>query len=123
MRSGLSAALEDHHFPPMRRASKMMPANARPPNASPKFRQSAPVNVPVWPERHREGYGKSNLWRFDEVEDEDEEKREEKMIPPHVIVARSHVTSSVFEGVGENAEREGFMQSAQRCFPKTGLIE
>ncbi|KAL0340944.1 UNVERIFIED_CONTAM: hypothetical protein Scaly_0533500 [Sesamum calycinum] len=123
MRSGLSAALEDHHFPPMRRASKMMPANARPPNASPKFRQSAPVNVPVWPERHREGYGKSNLWRFDEVEDEDEEKGEEKMIPPHVIVARSHVTSSVFEGVGRTLKGRDLCRVRNAVFQKTGLIE
>ncbi|KAK4403696.1 hypothetical protein Sango_0738200 [Sesamum angolense] len=121
MRSGLSAALEDHHFPPM--PLQMMPANARPPNASPKFRQSAPVNVPVWPERHREGYGKSNLWRFDEVEDDDEEKGEEKMIPPHVIVARSHVTSSVFEGVGRTLKGRDLCRVRNAVFQKTGLIE
>ncbi|KAK4436196.1 hypothetical protein Salat_0783300 [Sesamum alatum] len=120
--SGLSAALEDHHLPPMRRASKMMPVNARPANASPKFRQSAPVNVPVWPERHRESYSKSNLWRFDEVvEDEDEEKGE--MIPPHVIVARSHVTSSVFEGAGRTLKGRDLCKVRNAVFQKTGLID
>ncbi|KAL0452386.1 UNVERIFIED_CONTAM: hypothetical protein Slati_1216700 [Sesamum latifolium] len=61
--------------------------------------------------------------RFDEVEDEDEEKEEEEMIPPHVIVARSHVTFSVFEGAGRTLKGRDLCRVRNAVFQKTGLIE
>ncbi|KAK3022788.1 hypothetical protein RJ639_046890 [Escallonia herrerae] len=121
--SGLSAALADDHQPAVHRkqnlaAARMVPPVAQMRSESGRFHQSAPVNVPIWPKRV-ERYG--NLGGFDEVEDEAEE--EEEMVPPHEIVARSHVTFSVFEGVGRTLKGRDLCRVRNAVFQRTGFID
>lgn len=131
--SGLSAALTDDHHPLVRRkstlnpsvsatsAAKMIPPVFRSensnPNSYPKFHQSAPVNVPVWQKKDGPVGG---LDLFDEVEDELEG---EEMVPPHVMVAQSHVTYSVFEGVGRTLKGRDLRRVRNAVFQKTGFID
>ncbi|CAK9146520.1 unnamed protein product [Ilex paraguariensis] len=129
-KSGLSAALSDDHHPLVRRKSNLNPslsaasaAKAISPLRSEnlggvKFHQSAPVNVPMWPKKIG-GFG--NLGRFDEVDDEVDD--EEDMVPPHEIVARSHVTFSVFEGVGRTLKGRDLRRVRNAVFQKTGFID
>ncbi|KAL7214025.1 hypothetical protein ACSBR1_026448 [Camellia fascicularis] len=133
---GLSAALSDDHRPLVHRKPTLNPslsaataARTIPPvpllrsaAAAGKFPQSAPVNVPVWPKRVGE-FGVSNLGNFDEADEEDEEA-EEGMVPPHVIVARSHVTTfSVFEGVGRTLKGRDLRRVRNAVFQKTGFLD
>ncbi|CAN4085654.1 unnamed protein product [Withania somnifera] len=131
--SGLSAALTDDHHPLVRRkstlnpsvsatsAAKMIPPVFRSENSNPtsfpKFHQSAPVNVPVWKKKDGPVGG---LDRFDEVEDELES---DEMVPPHVLVAQSHVTFSVFEGVGRTLKGRDLRRVRNAVFQKTGFID
>ncbi|XP_060202805.1 protein S40-7-like [Lycium barbarum] len=131
--SGLSAALSDDHHPLIRRkstlnpsvsatsAAKMIPPVFRSensnPNSFPKFHQSAPVNVPVWQKKDGPVGG---LDRFDEVDDDVED---EEMVPPHVMVAQSHVTFSVFEGVGRTLKGRDLRRVRNAVFQKTGFID
>lgn len=79
------------------------------------FRQSAPVNVPVWPR------GRAAMLAEDCGE---EEEAEEEMLPPHVIVARSHVTTfSVFEGVGRTLKGRDLCRVRNAVFQKTGFVD
>ncbi|KAI8008814.1 hypothetical protein LOK49_LG07G00140 [Camellia lanceoleosa] len=132
--SGLSAALSDDHRPLVHRKPTLNPslsaataARTIPPvqllrSAAGKFPQSAPVNVPVWPKRVGE-FGVSNLGNFDEADEEDEEA-EEEMVPPHVMVARSHVTTfSVFEGVGRTLKGRDLRRVRNAVFQKTGFLD
>ncbi|KAK4362878.1 hypothetical protein RND71_018119 [Anisodus tanguticus] len=126
---GLSAALTDDHHPLIRRkstlnpsvsatsAAKMIPPVFRSENSLPKFHQSAPVNVPVWQKKDGPVGG---LDRFDEVDDE---LGNEEMIPPHVMVAQSHVTFSVFEGVGRTLKGRDLRRVRNAVFLKTGFID
>ncbi|OVA14759.1 Senescence regulator S40 [Macleaya cordata] len=112
---GLSAALSDDRSPLVQRKRALNPslsaasaARTIPPvpiqrsgsedysgSSSGKFNQSAPVNVPVWPKGNG-AIGSGKMGFFDEEDEDDDE-----MLPPHEIVARSHMTTcSVFEGVG-----------------------
>ncbi|KAF5960170.1 hypothetical protein HYC85_001379 [Camellia sinensis] len=123
-KSGLSAALSDDHHPLVRRkpalnpslsaARTILPLRSEVSTGSPaprKFRQSAPVNVPIWPKK----VGVTNLRRLDEVSEEEEE-----MVPPHVMVARSHVmTFSVFEGVGRTLKGRDLRRVRNAVFLKT----
>ncbi|THU73601.1 hypothetical protein C4D60_Mb04t24570 [Musa balbisiana] len=83
--------------------------------------QSAPVNVPVWPRWRNE--------RKDDVldgleEEEGREDEEEEMVPPHVIVARSHVmTFSVFEGVGRTLKGRDLRRVRNAVLQKTGFLD
>ncbi|KAJ8536936.1 hypothetical protein K7X08_035337 [Anisodus acutangulus] len=127
--SGLSAALTHDHHPLVRRKStlnpsvsatspaKMIPPVFRSENSFPKFHHSAPVNVPVWQKKDGPVGG---LDRFDEVDDELED---EEMIPPHVMVAQSHVTFSVFEGVGRTLKGRDLRRVRNVVFQKTGFID
>ncbi|CAL5364607.1 unnamed protein product [Camellia sinensis] len=127
-KSGLSAALSDDHHPLVRRkpalnpslsaARTILPLRSEVSTGSPaprKFRQSAPVNVPIWPKK----VGVTNLRRLDEVSEEEEEE----MVPPHVMVARSHVmTFSVFEGVGRTLKGRDLRRVRNAVFLKTGVL-
>ncbi|KAF7131885.1 hypothetical protein RHSIM_Rhsim09G0208300 [Rhododendron simsii] len=128
LKSGLSAALSNDLLPLVRRKPALNPslsaasaARTIPPvpaatsPAASKFPQSAPVNVPIWPKK----VGVTNLGRFDEVVDEEE--LEEEMVPPHEIVARSHMmTFSVFEGVGRTLKGRDLRRVRNAVFQKTG---
>ncbi|MCD7452247.1 hypothetical protein HAX54_016012 [Datura stramonium] len=127
--SGLFAVLTDDHHLLVRRkstlnpsvsatsAAKMIPPVFRSENShpNPKFHQSAPVNVPVWPKKDGQLGG---LDRFDEVEDDLDG---EEMIPPHVMVAQSHVTFSVFEGVGRTLKGRDLWRVRNAVFQKTDV--
>lgn len=75
------------------------------------------MNVPVWPKKDGQLGG---LDRFDEVEDDLDG---EEMIPPHVMVAQSHVTFSVFEGVGRTLKGRDLWRVRNAVFQKTGFID
>lgn len=133
--SGLSAALSDDHHPLVRRkstlnpsvsaasAAKMIPPVFRSensnPNSLPKFHQSAPVNVPLWQKKSTGPLG--GFDRFDEVDDELLE--DQVMVPPHVMVAQSHVTFSVFEGVGRTLKGRDLRRVRNAVFQQTGFLD
>ncbi|KAL3846105.1 hypothetical protein ACJIZ3_003508 [Penstemon smallii] len=82
-----------------------------------KFHQSAPVNIPVWPKNFR---GECNYSDDEAVaEKEDEVEEEGEIVPPHVIVAKSHVTFSVFEGVGRTLKGRDLYRVRDAVFQQT----
>nr|XP_027109994.1 uncharacterized protein LOC113729886 [Coffea arabica] len=136
---GLSAALSQDHHPPLvcrkstlnpslsaASAARMVPPVVRSENSNlisaGRFHQSAPVNVPVWPKKKKLGEF-DNLEQLEEVDNEREKEDEEEMVPPHVIVARSHVTFSVFEGVGRTLKGRDLRSVRNAVFQKTGFID
>ncbi|KAL2556367.1 uncharacterized protein Fot_01106 [Forsythia ovata] len=129
-KSGLSSALSEDHHHLIRRQSTLNPSTAAkiiPPlvridGAQVKFHQSAPVNVPVWPKKINFNNHNNYMGRFDEVDDEELDE-EEEMVPPHVIVARSHMTFSVFEGVGRTLKGRDLRCVRNAVFQKTGFID
>ncbi|KAL8148462.1 hypothetical protein AgCh_005726 [Apium graveolens] len=120
---GLSAALSTDHPPLVRRKSALNPSVSaaktiaqRPEGTSGvKYHQSAPMNVPVWPKKEMRSKN------FDEIEEDGEEEGE--MIPPHEIVARSHVTFSVFEGVGRTLKGRDLRRVRNAVFQQTGFLD
>ncbi|XP_073001630.1 protein S40-4-like [Typha latifolia] len=73
--------------------------------------RSAPMKVPAWPEREE---------RRRAVEEEEGEG----MVPPHVIVARLHVTrSSVFEGAGRTLKGWDLFRVRTTSLLMTGYIQ
>ncbi|KAJ0971085.1 hypothetical protein J5N97_019044 [Dioscorea zingiberensis] len=85
---------------------------------------SAPVNVPVWP-RGRTRVA-TDEWGEDwgEYKQREEEEDEEEMVPPHVIVARSHATTfSVFEGAGRTLKGRDLRKVRNAVFEKTGFLD
>ncbi|KAL6320378.1 hypothetical protein AAG906_007075 [Vitis piasezkii] len=88
-------------------------------SGSGKFLMSAPVNVPAWPSngvRRR----RSDLDDSDDLEDD----TKGEMLPPHEIVARSHVmTFSVVEGVGRTLKGRDLRRVRNAVFQKTGFID
>lgn len=60
-----------------------------------------------------------------EVDDGDaEDEAEDEMLPPHLIVARSHaMTFSVFEGVGRTLKGRDLRRVRNAVFQKTGFLE
>lgn len=136
-KSGLSAALSDDHHPVLRRKQTLNPslsatsaARMVPPVAfvrsessgGLKFHQSAPVNVPIWPKK-KAAWDFGKLGNFDEVVDDDDAHDDVEMVPPHEIVARSHVTFSVFEGVGRTLKGRDLRRVRNAVFQKTGFID
>ncbi|XP_075502744.1 uncharacterized protein LOC142540457 isoform X2 [Primulina tabacum] len=122
--SGISAVLGDDHRRLVGSQSKIIPALPRSDNVQVKFHHSAPVSIPVWPNKFSDNLneindGDGDLKRLDEVEEEEEEE-DEKMVPPHLIVARSHVTFSVFEGVGRTLKGRDLRRVRNAVFQKTG---
>ncbi|KAL3653681.1 hypothetical protein CASFOL_003362 [Castilleja foliolosa] len=118
---GLSAALSDdpHRLVSRKSSPRIITPATRQEDATENFRRSAPVSIPVWPKSHGERYSK----RLDEVEDEGEVDLGEEMVPPHVIVARSHVTFSVFEGAGRTLKGRDLRRLRNTVFQKTGFID
>ncbi|KAJ9679963.1 hypothetical protein PVL29_021760 [Vitis rotundifolia] len=140
-RLGLSAVLSDDRPTLLRRQSGLDPsfsatsaARTIPPvpiprsgsssgdstgSGSGKFLMSAPVNVPAWPSngvRRR----RSDLDDYDDLEDD----TKTEMLPPHEIVARSHVmTFSVVEGVGRTLKGRDLRRVRNAVFQKTGFID
>lgn len=129
-KSGLSAALTDDHRHLIRRKSTVnhtiVPAATRPEEIPSRFHQSAPMNIPMWPKELRRKHGNGDSDGFDEVEaveDDDAAEGEDEMVPPHVIVARSHVTFSVFEGAGRTLKGRDLRRVRNAVFQKTGFID
>ncbi|KAG9133953.1 hypothetical protein Leryth_004675 [Lithospermum erythrorhizon] len=90
--SGLTTALsEDSLHPLLHRnsATKAIP-QLKSAGGQSKFHQSAPVNIPMWPNSINKNKF-MNVDKFDE--DDDELDGDNEMVPPHVIVARSHAPS------------------------------
>ncbi|URE03196.1 hypothetical protein MUK42_21128 [Musa troglodytarum] len=81
--------------------------------------QSAPVNIPAWPS-WRKGRKADVLGGLaDEKAD-----KEERMLPPHVIVARSNaITFSVFEGVGRTLKGRDLRRVRNAVLQKTGFLD
>lgn len=138
-RLGLSAALADDRPTLLRRRSGLDPsvsatsaARTIPPvpiprsgsssgesASSAKFHMSAPVNVPAWP---RNGTRRRHF-DLDESDDPEDDMKAE-MLPPHEIVARSHVmTFSVVEGVGRTLKGRDLRSVRNAVFQKTGFID
>ncbi|XP_020585228.1 uncharacterized protein LOC110027921 [Phalaenopsis equestris] len=119
---GLAVALTEDIRPTMHyRRSKVNVPRRRPVPAefSEGFHQSAPMNVPIWPRGRRTPSGS-----LMQVDDGGEEEAEDEMLPPHVIVARSHVTTfSVFEGVGRTLKGRDLCRLRNTVFQKTGFID
>ncbi|MCL7050247.1 hypothetical protein MKW94_009055 [Papaver nudicaule] len=89
------------------------------------YNQSAPVNVPVWPNRnHRSGSGGNKKVFYDENDDDDDDESYAEMLPPHEIVARSHLTTfSVFEGVGRTLKGRDLRRVRTAVMQKTGFLD
>ncbi|KAG0472599.1 hypothetical protein HPP92_014456 [Vanilla planifolia] len=87
------------------------------------FSKSAPLDVPKWPKGMAHGME-------EEKEDGDEDEATERsrntmnMVPPHVMVARSHeTTSSVLEGVGRTLKGRDLRRVRNAVFRKTGFLD
>lgn len=81
---------------------------------------SAPVNVPVWPKKKEV----SSTQPLGEDSDEDDYTFQ-KMVPPHEIVARSHMSTafSVFEGAGRTLKGRDLRRVRNAVFRKTGFLD
>lgn len=84
-------------------------------------RMYAPVNVPVWPPKWKEGPGR-------ELEDETGEDwgpTQGMMVPPHEMVAQSQAATafSVFEGAGRTLKGRDLRRTRNAVFRKTGFLD
>lgn len=62
--------------------------------------------------------------KFDQTyEYDDDDEFQGKMMPPHKIVERSHVTFSVFEGVGRTLKGRDLRRVRNAVFQRTGFID
>ncbi|KAL8538090.1 hypothetical protein ACS0TY_000152 [Phlomoides rotata] len=121
VKSGLSAALSDDDRHLIRRKSTLnRNITTRRDDMTARFPQSAPVKIPVWPKGE---ITNGKLTGFDEAEDDEGGWEEEEMVPPHVIVARSHVTFSVFEGAGRTLKGRDLRRIRNAVLQKTGFID
>ncbi|CAL9092624.1 unnamed protein product [Musa textilis] len=87
--------------------------------------QSAPVNIPAWPS-WRKGRKADVLGGWEEEDGWADEKadKEERMLPPHVIVARSNaIAFSVFEGVGRTLKGRDLRRVRNAVLQKTGFLD
>lgn len=79
--------------------------------------QSAPVNVPVVPRRHRRGL----------VEEPDEDDADDdEMLPPHEMVARKEspmTTFSVLEGAGRTLKGRDLRRVRNAVWRQTGFLD
>lgn len=84
----------------------------------------------MWPGRRGErwkGRREAEIWGLQEEEEEvgrhgDDEM--EEMVPPHVIVARSHMTSfSVLEGAGRTLKGRDLRRVRNAVLQKTGFLD
>ncbi|KAH6760456.1 hypothetical protein C2S52_009066 [Perilla frutescens var. hirtella] len=127
-KNGLYAALSDDQRHLIRRKSTVSHAIVAPATRQEeipsRFHQSAPMNIPMWPTELRRKHGDGELDGVEEAEDDDDAvEGDEEMVPPHVIVARSHVTFSVFEGAGRTLKGRDLRRVRNAVFQKTGFID
>ncbi|KAI4334218.1 hypothetical protein L6164_018934 [Bauhinia variegata] len=115
-------------------SSRFIPAIPKPPQdriqlhtsaSSVKYRQSAPVNVPVLSEAMTKMRKKPH--EFDE-DNGDEDYEEEEMLPPHEIVARNSAKSpmlacSVLEGAGRTLKGRDLRQVRNAVWRQTGFLD
>ncbi|CAA7391934.1 unnamed protein product [Spirodela intermedia] len=90
------------------------------------FGQSAPMNVPAWPRKGLRPLGERAPNEEDDWDKDRawEDKDKGEMVPPHLIVARSHSTTfSVFEGVGRTLKGRDLRRVRNAVFQKTGFLE
>ncbi|EPS65354.1 hypothetical protein M569_09423, partial [Genlisea aurea] len=52
-----------------------------------------------------------------------EDGRDDEIVPPHVMVARAHVTFSVFEGAGRTLKGRDLRRVRNAVFRRTGFID
>ncbi|KAG0488586.1 hypothetical protein HPP92_007397 [Vanilla planifolia] len=120
---GLSAALAEDRVSPVQQCRAAINVPLRREVAvevSKVFHQSAPLNVPSWQRGRRQP-----ALALAKVEDacEDHEAVED-MLPPHLIVARSHeMAFSVFEGVGRTLKGRDLRRLRNAVFQKTGFLD
>lgn len=136
-KSGLSAALLDEDDLLVRQKSSVIPKEdaGGEKQYHPHLAQSAPVNIPLWPKEFCGKFRSSgDLMSIDEMHGfdgsdaraaafEGEEEEDGEMVPPHVIVARSHVTFSVFEGRGRTLKGRDLRRVRNAVFLRTGFID
>ncbi|KAJ4810966.1 hypothetical protein LUZ62_023532 [Rhynchospora pubera] len=109
-------------------SARMIPPIPKPRREFPQAPQyqSAPVNVPVVPERFRNKKGSTLL---EEEEEEEEKSDEEEMLPPHEIVARARAkespmtTFSVLEGAGRTLKGRDLRQVRNAVWRRTGFLD
>ncbi|CAK9232311.1 unnamed protein product [Sphagnum troendelagicum] len=88
--------------------------------------QSAPVNVPDW-SKILGAHKKSVAWVDDTVE-EGKDDAQEKMLPPHELLAREYAKSqattfSVFEGAGRTLKGRDLSQVRTAVLRQTGFLD
>ncbi|KMZ58372.1 hypothetical protein ZOSMA_77G00310 [Zostera marina] len=141
---GLSAALEQddtNTIVPSISAAKAVPQSFSKLDSSPStvrfgsgrlYQMSAPVNVPIWGANGSRFTIEEGDWMVEkEVDvdvdgdkDVDLEEEEEEMVPPHIMVARSHVTTfSVFEGIGRTLKGRDLRRVRNAVLQKTGFLD
>lgn len=113
-RFGLSTLLADKEAEPMVTAPQPVPCFAHTNRGGPH--QSAPQAVPTW--HSQTGYS----WDSEDRRDDDEET---EMVPPHVMVARSHASSafSVLEGAGRTLKGRDLRRVRNAVWQKTGFLD
>jgi hypothetical protein len=88
--------------------------------------QSAPVNVPDW-SKILGAHKKSVAWVDDTVE-EGKDDAQEKMLPPHELLAREYAKSqattfSVFEGAGRTLKGRDLSRVRTAVLRQTGFLD
>ncbi|KAL8248151.1 hypothetical protein R6Q59_005019 [Mikania micrantha] len=83
---------------------------------------SAPMGIPDWSKIYMEkGQGQSDGC------DDDDDNDDGKMVPPHEYIARrlarSHITSSMCEGVGRTLKGRDLSKLRNAILTKTGFLE
>ncbi|KAF3321370.1 Senescence regulator [Carex littledalei] len=113
-RFGLSALLADSETESMAISPQPVPYFAHTLRTGPH--QSAPQAVPTW--HIRTGYN-------DDDEDEVFDQEETEMVPPHVMVARSHTPTalSVLEGAGRTLKGRDLCRVRNAVLQKTGFLD
>ncbi|CAK9233291.1 unnamed protein product [Sphagnum troendelagicum] len=121
---GLSVAFADGGGP-----SRMIPPTGcahRETTSRQMMHQSAPVNVPDW-SKILGAHKKSVAWVDDTVE-EGKDDAQEKMLPPHELLAREYAKSqattfSVFEGAGRTLKGRDLSRVRTAVLRQTGFLD
>jgi hypothetical protein len=110
-------------------ASRMIPPTGcahRETTSRQMMHQSAPVNVPDW-SKILGAHKKSVAWVDDTVE-EGKDDAQEKMLPPHELLAREYANSqattfSVFEGAGRTLKGRDLSRVRTAVLRQTGFLD
>jgi Senescence regulator len=116
-RFGLSALLADEEAETTATAPQHVPCFSHTNRGGPH--QSAPQPVPTW--HSRTGCSWDSKGRKD---DDEVFSQESAMVPPHVMVARSHTSSafSVLEGAGRTLKGRDLRRVRNAVWQKTGFL-